>query len=356
MDIRQTIYPAMRSKGPKTAKIMAIGEAPGAEEQMMGMPFVGWSGKELDKLLEEAGISPASVYMTNVFRRRPNDNKIENFCVRDKEKGLALMPALHPGQYVMREFHDELQRLYDEIEEVGPNVILAAGNTPCWALFRQTPKITGLRGRVRETTIRGKTYKILPTFHPAYILRNWKERVILLQDLHKLKREARTPRVILPERQILIDPTFQEAMEFLDRAHHANQISIDVETREGQITVCGIALSPYLAAVIPFVDDRTESGSYWTFEHEVTMVKEFRKLCGNPYVTKITQNGIYDMSYFWHNWRAPLKGFSEDTMLMAHALWPELSKDLGTLASVHTDEAGWKTMRLRNRDDIKRDE
>jgi DNA polymerase len=349
-------YPPMKATGPKDAKIMCIGEAPGAEEMMTGQPFVGWSGKELRKMLWQSGIDPAQVYMTNVFFIRPQDNKIENFCTRTRDKGIAGMPALSPGNYVYNPFTPELERLYDEIEAVRPNVIAALGNTPCWAVFRQTPKISLLRGRVREASIRGRKYKVLPSFHPAYILRQWKERVVVLQDLHKLKRESGYPDIRLPVRKVLIDPTFQEALDFLDRCNHANEITVDVETKGGQITVCGFGLSPAEAAVIPFVDHRRPDYCYWSEEKELVLVKRIRQVLANPHVAKILQNGLYDITYFWENWRAVVRGPFEDTMLIQHALWPELKKDLGTLASIHTDEASWKTMRLRNRDDFKREE
>lgn len=352
----QLVYPEMRPSGPLAARIMCIGEAPGAEEQMLGLPFVGWSGKELTKLLTEAGISREATYMTNVFFRRPHENKIENFCTKNKERGIAGMPALQPGQFVLSDFGPELERLYDEIAKVKPNVICALGNTPSWALFRQTPKITALRGRVREAFIRGQKYKVVPTFHPAYILRNWKDRVILLQDLYKLRRESQEPIMRLPQRRVLIDPTYSEVMNFLDICFKAKELTFDVETKERQITVCGIGISRGVAAVIPFVDTRKEDYCYWPLEQEVAIVKRMRKLLAARGIKMIFQNGMYDIVYFWENWRALILGDLEDTMLIQHALWPELKKDLGTLASVHTDEAGWKTMRLRLRDDFKREE
>lgn len=356
MEQRLTIWPEMRSKGPKDAKILFIGEAPGGEEEMLGLPFMGASGRELDKLCVEAGIDPASTYMTNVLRKRPQDNKIENFCVKNKELGITGMPALQPGMYLMREFHGELERLYDEIAEVKPNVICTLGNTPSWALFRQTPKITSLRGRVREATIRGFRYKVLPTFHPAYLFRNWKDRVVVATDIRKLHRESRWPDLRIPQRLVLVDPTFKEVMDYLDLVEHCNEATIDVETLEGQISVFGIGRSPWEACVIPFIDTRTPSWCYWSEANEIKIVKRLRYICSLERVIKITQNGMYDIAYIWANWRAPLRGFDEDTMLQAHALWPELRKDLGTLATFHTDEAAWKTMRLRNRDDYKREE
>ena len=336
---------------------MLIGEAPGVEEVMQGSPFVGASGKELRRMLKQVGIDPASVWMTNVFFSRPPDNKIENFTQRAEMKnGIPGFPALFPGRYVIADFHHEITRLYDEIELVRPNVLCCLGNSSCWAILKQTPKITALRGRVHTVSIRGVQYKVLPAYHPAYILRNWKDRVVTLADFGKLKRESLYPDVRIPHRQVLVDPTLAEALEALNRARHSERITLDVETKAGQITICGIGLSPGEAAVIPFMDLRNENGSYWTLEEEVLVVKAFRELLASSSVCKIFQNGLYDMTYFWENWRAQMNNCSEDTMLLQHALWPELKKDLGTLASIHTDEASWKMMRFRNRDDFKRDE
>jgi DNA polymerase len=347
----------MRPSGPKDARIFIIGEAPGVEEMMQGAPFVGASGRELRRMLRQAGIEPTECFMTNVFFSRPPDNKIENFTQRQEMKnGISGFPALFPGRYVIKDFAFEIERLYDEISACRPNILCCLGNSSCWAVFKQTPKITALRGRVHICTIRGVQYKVLPAYHPAYVLRNWKDRVITIADFGKLKRESLYPDVRIPHRQILVDPTLREALDVLDRAQWANEITLDVETKAGQITVCGIGLSPTEAAVIPFMDLRRENGSYWSHEEECRIVREFRRLLGNSSVTKIFQNGMYDMAYFWENWRAPLRNCSEDTMLLQHALWPELKKDLGTLASLHTDEASWKMMRFRNRDDFKREE
>ena len=350
-------YPQMRSVGPKNAKIFLIGEAPGVEELLQGSPFVGASGKELRRMLKQAGIDPGDCFLTNVFFDRPPDNRIEAFCDKTAfARGIAGMPALIPGLHVNADFASQLERLYDEILEVRPNVLCPLGNTACWAVFRQTPKITSLRGRISHARIRGVQFKVLPTLHPAYILRNWKDRVVVVADFQKLKRESRHADICVPSRQILIDPTFSEAMDFLDRALHSNEVSLDVETRNGQITICGIALSPWIGAVIPIWDFRKPDLSYWTEKEEVQIVQGIRRLVGAPHVVKIFQNGMYDMTYLWTTWKASLRNCSEDTMLLAHAMWPELKKDLGTLASLHTDEASWKMMRFRNRDDFKRED
>lgn len=350
-------YPLMRASGPVESKIMLIGEAPGVEEMLQGQPFVGTSGKELTRMLASAGINVEHCYRTNVFYARPTDNKIENFCDKGTDFAIEGFPALFPGKYVNAVHAPEIERLYDEILRVRPNVICALGNTPSWALFRETPKISNLRGRIKVAEIRGVQFKVLPTYHPAFILRNWSERVITITDFQKLKREAAFPDLRLPSRKVLVDPTFREACEFFkEHVLTAKRIVLDVETAQKQITVCGVAVSPYLAAVIPFVDWRKDDKSYWSHEEECYMVQLFRHVLADWNIVKILQNGMYDLAYFVDNWQAKPQNFQEDPMLMQHAMWPELRKGLADLASIHTDEAAWKMMRLKNRDDIKRDE
>ena len=308
-------------------------------------------------MLRQAGIPPEECFLTNVFFDRPTDNRIEVFCDKTEfARGIAGMPALMPGLHVNSAFAPQLERLYEEILMVRPNVICPLGNTACWAILRQTPKITALRGRVCTARIRGVEFKVLPTLHPAFILRQWKDRVVVIADFQKLKRESRSPEFHIPEREILIDPTYKEALDFLERAFHANELAVDVETKSGQITVCGLSLSPRCGAVIPFYDSRKPDGNYWTLDQETAIVLRLRRILRSSRITKIFQNGLYDMAYLWANWKAPLINCSEDTMLLAHAMWPELKKDLGTLASLHTDEAAWKMMRFRERDALKRED
>lgn len=354
--------PEMRAVGPSDARIMLIGEAPGAEEEVRGMPFVGASGKELRRMLAQAGIDMDTTYRTNVFHVRPAGNDVEQLCTGDRAEGVRGMPALTKGKYLRAGFTPELERLYAEIEAVDPHVICCLGNTPCWAVFRTPAKITGTRGRVYMTEVAGKERKVLPTYHPAYVLRNWKERVVVLQDFHKLKRESMFRDLRLPRRRVLIDPTFQEVCDFFamleqEAARGPIKTATDVETAFSQITVAGIATSAETAIVIPFWDDRKESNCYWDDpREEAAVVQLFRSYLANPQIEKVLQNGMYDLAYYVGNWKARPQNFQHDTMLLQHAMWPEQKKGLADLASVHTNEAGWKLMRLKNRDDLKRDE
>jgi uracil-DNA glycosylase len=334
---------------------MFIGEAPGVQEEMLGKPFVGTSGRELEVMCKMAGIDIEEAFLTNVVNARPADNKIENFCGK-KEDGIPGLPALQQGKYLAAHHAHELVRLYDEIEKCSPNVICPLGNTPLWALTRKAPKIGSARGRVDQIEIRGRLYKIVPAYHPAYILRNWKDRVVTIQDLKKVKRESEYPDIRLPSRKVLILPTFDECIGFFRTyVDPAPEVTLDSETFGKTITVMGIATAPDLGMVVPFLRMGAPDNSYWPIEHEVQVIKEFRRVMLDPNKVKVFQNGMYDMYYTYDNWKTGAVNV-DDTLIIQHAMWPEMRKGLADLASWHTNEAAWKMMRAKNQDDIKREE
>src|SRR3990167_4124844 len=138
--------------GPKPAKIMLIGEAPGAEEEFEGKPFVGKSGKLLDDLLLKAGLNRSAMRIDNVVPYRPPDNKMDRL-----------------GELNMKA-SDFYLRLHKEIEETNPNIIIAAGGTALEALTHYD-SITKWRGSIIKSAIDMGSKKVIPVVHPAAIFR-----------------------------------------------------------------------------------------------------------------------------------------------------------------------------------------
>jgi uracil-DNA glycosylase len=132
--------------GNAQADLMFVGEAPGADEDIQGEPFVGRAGQLLTKIIEAIGLSRGDVYIANVIKCRPPQNR-------------------NPEQ-------DEVDTcepfLFRQIDVIQPKVIVALGTFAARALLRTLDPISRLRGRVFE--YRGA--KLIPTFHPAYLLRN----------------------------------------------------------------------------------------------------------------------------------------------------------------------------------------
>jgi uracil-DNA glycosylase len=339
-----------------TFKILICGEAWGAEEEKARAPFIGASGQELTRMLDEAGIRRADCYLTNVFNMRPENNDLENICVPKGQGSIEGMPALKAGKYPRAELRSELIRLHRELQETNSNVVLALGGTACWALLAVTG-ISKIRGTVTGSpgTIACRAnQKVLPTYHPAAVLRDWSLRAVTVLDLAKAKRESEFPEIRRPERTVYIEPDLDNIDWFI--FHHlmnAKMIAIDIETRGNQITCIGFAPSASVAITIPFVDERKPGNSYWpTLEQEAKAWKRVRAICASP-AKKLFQNGLYDLNFMW-TYGIKVNNAGEDTMLLHHALQPESEKGLGFLGSVYSNEQSWKLLN-RKTTTIKRD-
>lgn len=329
--------------------ILILGEAWGKEEADAGAPFVGASGRLLTSLLSQVGIARSECYLTNVFNLQPQpSNDIKNLC-GPKSIAIPGLPALSAGKYVRAEYASELDRLYREIEHVRPNLIIALGGTATWALTRQ-PGIRKVRGAATLTdpavsTRIGGPVKILPTYHPAAVLREWTLRPIVLADLHKARREALFPELRRPEREVWIEPTLDDLIEFERRyITRTCQLSIDVETKGNQITCFGVAPSPSHAIVVPFFMSNPIRNYWPSLEEELKAWEWIRHICALPNA-KLGQNFQYDLKFLWQSYGIPVINFEDDTMLAHHAQQPEMEKGLAFLGSVYTNEASWKFMR-----------
>ena len=343
------------------AKIVLLGEAWGEHEERERTPFVGPTGYLLHEMLTEAGIHPTECYKTNVFNLRPVGNRIETLC-GPKEGGLRGYPSLLPGRYVQAEYQSELDRLFEELNEVAPNVVVAFGNTALWAL-------TGMNN---IGTQRGFTYlseygpvglKVLPTYHPAAALRLWELRSIVVMDLRKAKRESEFKKLRRPQREVWIEPTLEDLERFYEQYIVGCKIlSVDIETSGRLVTCIGFAPRSDVSLVIPFYDSRGKGKSYWPdVESEAEALGFASRVLDTP-LPKLFQNGLYDIAFLHRAWETPVgtvrvnvRNAAEDTMLLHHALQPESLKGLGFLGSVYTNEQNWKQMRERSTRTIKPD-
>ncbi len=145
-------------KGNLSAPIMFVGEAPGRNEDEQGLPFVGAAGKNLDKLLEKVGLSMNDVYIANILKCRPPENR-------------GPLPE---------EIKAHTPWLLKQIEEIKPKVICSLGNyatkfflSDCDVdLMGKQPGITSVHGKVKMIELHGKSVKLIPLFHPAAIIYN----------------------------------------------------------------------------------------------------------------------------------------------------------------------------------------
>ena len=147
--------------GNPNADLMFVGEAPGADEDLQGEPFVGRAGQLLTKIIEAIDLRREDVYIANVIKCRPPGN-------RNPEP-------------------DEVEQcepfLFRQIDAIKPKVIVTLGKFAAQSLLRTDAPITRIRGR--EFTYRGAV--LIPTFHPAYLLRNPSSKRDVWEDMKKVR-------------------------------------------------------------------------------------------------------------------------------------------------------------------------
>ena len=152
--------------GNADADLMFVGEAPGRDEDLQGLPFVGRAGKLLDQLLNEVGLERSDVFVTNVLKSRPPGN-------RDPE--LAEIDACKPY-------------LHSQVELIEPRVICTLGNFSTKLLTRSQRGITSVRGKPQVHELGGRAVRVYPIYHPAAALRSTKTLEELREDFGGLPR------------------------------------------------------------------------------------------------------------------------------------------------------------------------
>ncbi|MEC8423021.1 MAG: uracil-DNA glycosylase [Myxococcota bacterium] len=153
--------------GRRDARLMIVGEAPGYNEDRQGEPFVGKAGQMLDRMLANVlGLRRGDVYITNVVKCRPPDNR--------NPQG------------------DEIARcapfLHAQLAMVQPEIVLVLGSIATRTLFQTTAGVKRMRGQWREISWKGGRSRAMAKFHPAYLLRQPHDKRLTFQDLQEVKR------------------------------------------------------------------------------------------------------------------------------------------------------------------------
>lgn len=149
-------------EGLAPARLMLIGEGPGRQEDLAGRPFVGQAGQLLDKMLEAIHLDRSGVYIANTVKCRPPENRVPA-----SDELLACAPFLAR-----------------QIALVDPAVIVALGGTATKLLLGDDVRIGQVRGRWQALGERA----VMPTYHPAYLLRDPRQKVVVWQDLQEVAR------------------------------------------------------------------------------------------------------------------------------------------------------------------------
>ena len=315
--------------GPIGAKLMILGESPSYAEVEQGRPFVGPSGRELDKLLRDAGINRESCWLTNVCKYFvPTSGKDEKipFSIRAKNAGIDIA--------------EQLVELQNEINSIKPNCILALGRTAMWALSGET-KIKNHRGSIKL----GMGRKFVPTYHPAHLLyitdseiKGYYNRQVMVFDFRRAYEEAQYEEYVLPSRVLSICRNSYQLHEFIERYKGYTRPAIDIEAGGTCIPICiGVAFTPSEGITVPLwncdgissIPD-SDLTSCWILLNEILSNND---VIGQNF--KYDQDKILRLGF-------TVRSLASDTMLKAFAINPELPKGLAFNTSIYTKEPFYK--------------
>lgn len=325
------------TSGPRDARIAIVGESWGSTERDKEKPFVGASGKELDKLLAESGLPDRShIFMTNVVAQQPPGNDMTQFFIPTgvaRSRNMMYFKGLFPRSNVV----EGIATLKKQLEAVKPDIIIGFGNYTLWALtdgcykvaddkgFKVPRGIGEWRGSQLFVDIKGRKVPFMPTYHPAAIFRTWPWRYLIKHDLTMRVRQnlddiedAWTP----PERTFHLRPSASDVVDYVHYllASAPLDLAVDLETRgKSYISCVGLAPSQLEAMCIPFVSIAADN--YYSVEDELQVTMALGKLLSHPDIHICGQNFLYDMQYIIRYLHCRPR-VTHDTMLYHHVCWP----------------------------------
>lgn len=293
--------------GNPKSKLWVIGDIPRNEDDRLGEPFSGPEGDRLREVMRTKGINPSLVYFDNVFPYRPKENVFD--IVRRT-------PSLK----------EHVTKLRDKILEHKPNVVVVLGEEALEALMDlDTPSISAYRGSILDLL----GVKVIPTFHPNYILRRSTPALDIAiwdMDWDRISSDAIHPRLDRPEYNFKFNPPWEVIHEYAQ----APYLAVDIETIKGQLHILCISFARSSTESICIEYDRTLPG-------EITKIDYLLR----SQSIKIFHNGIFDALHLKEQGHE-ICNYSEDTIIQAHVLDPEFPRDLGFLVSIHTRQPYYK--------------
>jgi len=305
------IVPSVLIRG---SRVLLVGEAPGDAENFRGIPFVGQAGKLLIDILSEIGLDQNNISMANVVRCKPSANGIPT----------------------IKEVEACSKYLFQEIQELQPDLIVPLGNIALKLFCPGYTSITKIRGTLLEST--QFNCKILPTLHPTYILKNLNEKSKLISDLRKVKDFldgdfSSTTKV--PVTSYII--TNIKQFDWLIYQLNIQPLwAFDTETTgfdcyHDSIFIFTFSWKEHSAALLDLRKFLLE---------ELTYIFEKLTQVFNNDSKKVCHNGSFDIEFLMSK-KIRVKNYYCDTILMHYLLDENSNHGLEILAAELTDQGGY---------------
>lgn len=340
---------------PTTTRLACVGEAPGADEDVAGEPFVGTSGRFLRAILANCGASTKQIFFGNVCQIRPPNNEIDHFDFDG--------PEIQSG----------IEQLKKDLRAFRPNCVLLLGRTALRAvrpdLCYQGKQgihvpLADWRGSIHYGDYNLGRFKFVSTYHPAYILRSYNDFPFFKFDVARAIRHSSNPTFNPTKREGLLRPTLGQVLEYIQEAR-AKQTpqTFDIEGYPDNVGVTMLSLvptsDPSRGIVIPFWDN---GGHYWGEDEEWKVWRAVAELLGDENVPKTAHNCFYELVVLAWRHRIIVQNLADDTMMAHWELYPDFAKgdkeerakvsatqkkrSLGVCCSLYTEQPFYKDDRL----------
>lgn len=228
--------------------------------------------------------------------------------------------------------------LRTQIAEFRPNCCLLLGNTPLH-FTAGLSGITSWRGSILATSFG----KAVPSIHPAAVLRDYKDHVLLAHDIRRAAEEARSPILSLPQRTLELNLSANEICYRLDSWSTGSLLSFDIEGGLDAFPCCSVATSSNRGFIIAW--------SRFNDHDQGRVAQSLSRVLYSTSVPKVLQNSLYDRFVLAYGYRMLIRNVVEDTMVKQWEVYPELPKGLGTIASIWTREPYYKFERKTEEQD-----
>jgi uracil-DNA glycosylase len=345
--------------GEPSSGIAIVGEAMGGEEHRESLkakrmiPFIGASGKHMDRCLTATGfrtrlklgsgnkfigLKENGMRVTNVIKAHPNKNDIKPYVNLWKKE---------PEISDVAQEHIELLR--EELSDPQITTIVPMGNVALYALtgilgtWKNNARGAAITNYWRSvlpcTLVPGK--KVIPCIHPAAALRgDGLYTLYITRTLKLIKRQAKFPEIDNPDRELLIRPSYFEALGFIERMIEEKKlVAHDIETAREQITCISFANDGSEAMCIPFVDEGFRR--YYTDEEEEHLWSRIKELLEREDILKVAHNAAYEHQYHLETKGIQTKAL-HDTMIMQRQALPDMPASLGFCVAWYIQEPYYK--------------
>jgi len=321
----------------KKARYVFVAEAPARNEIIDGKPLTGPSGRLHDECLQMAGIPRRSCYTTNVFNNLVKKSKRgQTEEIRNGDGDLLWRtPRDHQSGFT-ETGRGHVERLGEEISGTSANVVVAMGGVSLNALCERSG-IGKLRGSIWPCTI-VEGLKVIGTFHTAHALHgNYLARYFITRDYRRAKEQSKYPEIRRPNYQMTLFPSYVEAMRYLDYILKDRcDVSVDIEVANRHISrICFCTSHERTMSVDPSAFFLEEEAKFWL---------KVAKVLESTEITKIFQNGLFDMTFIAMELGIVTQPPIDDTMVQHHIIFPDFKKNLALLTSLHTDQEYYKDM------------